>query len=101
MCRKSRLAKGNPDASKGGGRGGVEPALAGPGLNATGLMDGGEYDRKRGSTDGPGGCCCIVAGSAYPDGTVHDAEGGEFSGKYSGELEANVGTFEGKEEDGI
>lgn len=85
--------------SNGGGRGGVDPALAGPGLNATGPAEVGEYDKNRGSTDGPGGCC--REGSTYPCGTVHADEGGEFSGTYSVELGKYVGTFMGKVEEGI
>jgi hypothetical protein len=87
--------------SKGGGRGGVEPALAGPGLNATGPEEVGEYDKNRGSTDGPGGDCCRGADSVYPGGTDHADEGGEFSETYSVEWDGYAGTFIGKGEEGV
>lgn len=77
--------------SKGGGRGGVDPALAGPALNATGPVEGGEYVKKCGSTDDPGDGCCRLAGSGYPGGIIHGDD--EGPGRYSGALDEYAGAL--------
>jgi len=52
LCKNSRPANGSPDASNGGGSGGVEPALPVSGFAV--FVAGGEYVRNRGSTAAEG-----------------------------------------------